>query len=103
MLPNVRFMAASVVATVAMMLFGFGLFAAFRIANQSSVLQAHTNDAGPPAFADGPVGPPLIIMPPVARTPDVPEESAAAPSPAPEAAVAGTEPSPVAAPTMQTV
>ena len=38
MLPNLRFIAASVVASLAIMTFGFGLFAAFRIANRMVLL-----------------------------------------------------------------
>jgi len=97
MLPNVRFMAASVVATIALMLFGFALFAAFRLANQSSVLQAHTNDAtSPAAFANRPVGPPLIIIPPVARAPDPPEANVAQQSPPAENTAESTPPPAVA-------
>src|SRR5262249_23464384 len=93
MLPNVRFMAASVVATLAMMLFGFGLFAASPLATQPSALQAHPNAApSPAASATRPAGPPLIIVPPVARTPDAPEQIAAEPPPAPEAATAAAPP-----------
>ena len=49
MLPNLRFIAASVVACIAIMTFGFGLFAAFRIANQSSVVLARSSDLPAPA------------------------------------------------------
>src|ERR1043165_820010 len=48
MLPNLRFIAASVVASIALITFGFGLFAAFRIANQSSVVLARANDLPAP-------------------------------------------------------
>src|SRR5262249_56805231 len=55
MLPNLRFIAASVVASIAIMTFGFGLFAAFRIANQSSVVLARPNDLpAPRVFAQSP-------------------------------------------------
>lgn len=36
MLPNLRFIAVSVLATVAIVIFSFGLFAAFRLANRTS-------------------------------------------------------------------
>src|ERR1043166_1604781 len=53
MLPNLRFIAASVVASIALITFGFGLFAAFRIANQSSVVLARANDLpAPRVFAE---------------------------------------------------
>src|SRR5262249_40294553 len=55
MLPNLRFIAASVVASIALMTFGFGLFATFRIANQSSVVLARSTDLpAPRVFAQSP-------------------------------------------------
>jgi hypothetical protein len=78
MLPNLRFIAGSVVATVAMMMFGFGLFAAFRLANQSSVVLARTGDVPPPqVFAQGPEEEP---------SPAAPPNAADAPAPAAEVA-----------------
>jgi hypothetical protein len=82
MLPNLRFIAASVVATVALMMFGFGLFAAFRLANQSSVVLARTNDVlTPPVFVQEPAVEPSAAAPPrpdadpPARAADVPAAS----------------------------
>src|SRR5713101_5585977 len=82
MLPNLRFIAASVVATVALMMFGLGLFAAFRLANQSSVVLARTNDVlTPPVFAQEPAAEPSAApMPspdadPPARAAEVPAAS----------------------------
>src|SRR5580693_3359461 len=102
MLPNLRFIAGSVVATVAMMMFGFGLFAAFRLANQSSVVLARTGDVPvPPLFAQGPEEQPPSIAPPspAADTPTPAAQGAPAtdvapatvPHPAPAAAAAPTD------------
>jgi hypothetical protein len=110
MLPNLRFIAGSVVATVAMMMFGFGLFAAFRLANQSSVVLARTGDVPPSFFAQGPEEQPPSIAPPSpaadaapAMAPDTAPAAEAAPTavpdlPAPAAEAAPTEVPEVPAP-----
>ncbi|HXW24065.1 MAG TPA: hypothetical protein VEK73_04910 [Xanthobacteraceae bacterium] len=97
MLPNFRFIAASVVASLAVMMFGFGLFAAFRLANQSSVVLARTGDLpAPPVFAQGREEEPAVApsLEPV-ETAATPE---AAPATAPDASRPAAEIAPAVVP-----
>src|SRR5580704_2425010 len=96
MLPNLRFIAASVVASVALMMFGFGMFAAFRLANQSSVVFARTGDVPPPpTFAQYPEDEAAASAIPIAETPAPASEAAPTVAPAGLAPVAETAPAPV--------
>src|SRR5262249_1702749 len=98
MLPNLRVIAASVVASVAIMVFGFGLFAIFRIANQSSVVLARPSEfPTPTVFAQGPEEiPPAAVT--FATEPQVPAAEAAAPEVAPPTPETSARPSPETAP-----
>jgi hypothetical protein len=102
MLPNLRVIAASLVASIALMTFGFGLFAAFRIANQSSVVFAHPSDVpAPPGFAQSPEEEPAAVPAPRAEAQPAPATSDNAPAaqltaeqPAPPAEEPAAPPSP---------
>src|SRR5262249_39717429 len=82
MLPNLRFIAASLVASIAIMTFGFGLFAAFRIANQSSVVFARPGEfPAPQVFAQSPEEAPAAA-PPAEVTPEPAQAAAEVAAPA---------------------